>query len=132
MEDTLSIIKPDGVRKKIVGKILKKFEDNGFEIINPKYINLSEKEASEFYSMHKEKPFFDSLIKFMTSGPCLLCIIRGKNAILKVREIMGSTNPTEAAPGTIRADFADNIDSNVIHGSDSEESARREISFFFG
>jgi nucleoside-diphosphate kinase len=132
MQDTLSIIKPDGVRKKIVGKILKRFEDDGFEIINPRYINLSKEEASEFYNIHKGKPFFDDLIIFMTSGPCLPFIIRGENAILRVRELMGSTDPDEAAPETIRADFADSIDSNVIHGSDSEQSAKREIRFFFG
>ena len=132
MEDTLSIIKPDGVRKKIVGKILKRFEDKGFEIINLKYVHLSREEASEFYNMHKGKPFFDNLISIIASGPCLPFILRGENAIFKVRELMGSTNPVEAEPGTIRADFADSIDSNVIHGSDSEESARREILFFFG
>jgi len=132
MENTLSIIKPDGVKKKLIGTILKRFEDRGFEIINVKYVHLTKDEASEFYSMHKEQPFFKDLIGFMTSGPCLPFIIRGEGAILKVREIMGATNPEEAAEGTIRKDFAESIDSNIIHGSDSKESAEREISFFFG
>tara|TARA_B100001971_G_scaffold201525_1_gene214378 strand:- start:645 stop:1043 length:399 start_codon:yes stop_codon:yes gene_type:complete len=132
MENTLSIIKPDGVRKKLIGTILKRFEDRGFEIINVKYIHLTQDEASEFYSMHKEQPFFKDLIGLMTSGPCLPFIIRGEDAVLKVREIMGATNPEEAEEGTIRKDFAESIDSNIIHGSDSKESAEREISFFFG
>ena len=132
MENTLSIIKPDGVRKKLIGTILKRFEDRGFEIINVKHIHLTQDEASEFYSMHKEQPFFKDLIGFMTSGPCLPFIIRGEDAVLKVREIMGATNPEEAEEGTIRKDFAESIDSNIIHGSDSKESAEREISFFFG
>ena len=132
MENTLSIIKPDGVRKKLIGTILKRFEDRGFEIINVKYIHLTQDEASEFYSMHKEQPFFKDLIGFMTSGPCLPFIIRGEDAVLKVREIMGATNPEKAEEDTIRKDFAESIDSNIIHGSDSKESAEREISFFFG
>ena len=132
MENTLSIIKPDGVKKNIIGKILNRFEDAGFEIINIKLKNLTSEEAGKFYEMHQDKPFYPELIKFMTSGPCIPFVIRGKNAIKSVREIMGATNPKEANAGTIRFDFADSIDSNIIHGSDSVESAKREISFFFG
>jgi len=131
MEETLSIIKPDGVEKKLIGTILKKFEDYGFQITNLKYITLTNEEAGEFYKMHKGKPFYDELVKFMTSGPCVPFVIKGEDAILRVREIMGATNPSEAAQGTIRADYADSIDKNIIHGSDSNDSALREISFFF-
>tara|TARA_B100001996_G_C18645815_1_gene587345 strand:+ start:186 stop:584 length:399 start_codon:yes stop_codon:yes gene_type:complete len=132
MEQTLSIIKPDGVSKNLVGTILKKFEDAGFKIANIKYLTLDSSQAGEFYSMHKEQPFYEELVNFMTSGPCIPFVIEGDNAILKVREIMGSTNPAEAKEGTIRAEYADSIDRNIIHGSDSIESAKREISFFFG
>jgi len=132
MEETLSIIKPDGVNKKLIGTILKKFEDNGFEIINIKRLTLTNEQAGEFYSIHKERPFFKELVSFMTSGPCVPFVIKGENAILKVREIMGATDPSEAAEGTIRADYADSIDKNIIHGSDSKESAEIEIPFFFG
>ena len=130
MEETLSIIKPDGVEKKLIGTILKKFEDYGFQITNLKYTTLTNEEAGEFYNMHKGKPFYDELVKFMTSGPCVPFVIKGEDAILRVREIMGATNPSEAAQGTIRADYADSIDRNIIHGSDSNDSALREISFF--
>tara|TARA_B100001173_G_scaffold261277_1_gene234768 strand:+ start:123 stop:521 length:399 start_codon:yes stop_codon:yes gene_type:complete len=132
MEETLSIIKPDGVNKKLIGTILKKFEDNGLEIINIKRLTLTTEQAGEFYSIHKERPFYKELVSFMTSGPCVPFVIRGENAILKVREIMGATDPAEAAKGTIRADYADSIDKNIIHGSDSKESAKVEIPFFFG
>ncbi|MBT3476082.1 nucleoside-diphosphate kinase [bacterium] len=132
MEETLSIIKPDGVNKKLIGTILKKFEDNGFEIINIKRLTLTNEQAGEFYSIHKERPFFKELVSFMTSGPCVPFVIKGENAILRVREIMGATDPSEAAEGTIRADYADSIDKNIIHGSDSKESAEIEIPFFFG
>ena len=131
MEETLSIIKPDGVEKKLIGTILKKFEDYGFQITNLKYTTLTNEEAGEFYNMHKGKPFYDELVKFMTSGPCVPFVIKGEDAILRVREIMGATTPSEAAQGTIRADYADSIDRNIIHGSDSNDSALREISFFF-
>ena len=131
MEETLSIIKPDGVEKKLIGTILKKFEDYGFQITNLKYTTLTNEEAGEFYNMHKGKPFYDELVKFMTSGPCVPFVIKGEDAILRVREIMGATNPSEAAQGTIRADYADSSDRNIIHGSDSNDSALREISFFF-
>ena len=132
MEETLSIIKPDGVNKKLIGTILKKFEDNGFEIINIKRLTLTNEQAGEFYSIHKERPFFKELVSFMTSGPCVPFVIKGENAILRVREIMGATDPSEAAEGTIRADYADSIDKNIIHGSDSKESAVIDIPFFFG
>ena len=132
MEETLSIIKPDGVKKKLIGTILKKFEDNGLEIIHIRRLTLTTEQAGEFYSIHKERPFYKELVSFMTSGPCVPFVIRGENAILKVREIMGATDPSEATKGTIRADYADSIDKNIIHGSDSKESAEVEIPFFFG
>ena len=132
MESTLSIIKPDGVKKNIIGSILKKFEDSGLKITHIKLIQLTEKEASEFYEMHDGKPFFKDLVAFMSSGPCIPFVLMGENAILRVREIMGATDPQEAKEGTIRAQYADSIDSNIIHGSDSQDSATREISFFFG
>ena len=132
MQKTLSIIKPDGVQKKLIGTILNRFEKNGFKIVNLKYLSLTNNQAGEFYNMHKEMPFYADLVKFMTSGPCVPFIIEGDNAILRVRELMGATNPREADKGTIRADFADSIDKNIIHGSDSQVSAEREILFFFG
>ena len=132
MEKTLSIIKPDGVEKKLIGTILNRFEKNGFKIVNLKYLSLTNNQAGEFYNMHKEMPFYADLVKFMTSGPCVPFVIEGDNAILRVRELMGATNPREADKGTIRADFADSIDKNIIHGSDSQVSAEREILFFFG
>ncbi|MDA9748493.1 MAG: nucleoside-diphosphate kinase [Thermodesulfobacteriota bacterium] len=131
MEKTLSIIKPDGVKKNIIGSILNRFEVSGFVIVNIKLIKLTKDQASSFYEMHKGKPFFENLVDFMTSGPCIPFVVQGENAITSVREMMGSTNPDDAACGTIRSDFADSIDSNIIHGSDSKESADREISFFF-
>ena len=131
MEKTLSIIKPDGVKKNIIGSILNRFEVSGFVIVNIKLIKLTKDQASSFYEMHKGKPFFENLVDFMTSGPCMPFVVQGENAITSVREMMGSTNPDDAACGTIRSDFADSIDSNIIHGSDSKESADREISFFF-
>ena len=132
MESTLSIIKPDGVKKNIIGNILKKLEDSGLKITHIKLIQLTEKQAGEFYEMHDGKPFFKDLVAFMSSGPCIPFVLMGENAILKVREIMGATNPQEAKEGTIRAQYADSIDSNIIHGSDSQDSATREINFFFG
>ena len=131
MEKTLSIIKPDGVKKNIIGSILNRFEVSGFVIVNIKLIKLTKDQASSFYEMHKGKPFFENLVDFMTSGPCIPFVVQGENAIKSVRDMMGSTNPNDAACGTIRSDFADSIDSNIIHGSDSKESADREISFFF-
>ena len=120
MEKTLSIIKPDGVKKKIIGSILNRFEVSGFVIVNIKLIKLTKDQASSFYEMHKGKPFFENLVDFMTSGPCIPFVVQGENAITSVREMMGSTNPDDAACGTIRSDFADSIDSNIIHCSDSK------------
>ncbi|MCR8676722.1 nucleoside-diphosphate kinase [Campylobacter sp. S4:11] len=131
MEKTLSIIKPDAVKKGVIGQILTRFESNGLRIAATKKIQLSEKEAQEFYAVHKERPFFKDLVEFMISGPVVVSVLEGENAVLKNRELMGATNPKEAAPGTIRADFADSIDANAVHGSDSLENAKIEIDFFF-
>ncbi|MBT0819723.1 nucleoside-diphosphate kinase [Campylobacter lari] len=131
MEKTLSIIKPDAVKKGVIGQILTRFESNGLRIAATKKIQLSEKEAQEFYAVHKDRPFFKDLVEFMISGPVVVSVLEGENAVLKNRELMGATNPKEAAPGTIRADFADSIDANAVHGSDSLENAKIEIDFFF-
>ncbi|HEC1768421.1 TPA: nucleoside-diphosphate kinase [Campylobacter lari] len=131
MEKTLSIIKPDAVKKGVIGQILTRFESNGLRIAAIKKIQLSEKEAQEFYAVHKDRPFFKDLVEFMISGPVVVSVLEGENAVLKNRELMGATNPKEAAPGTIRADFADSIDANAVHGSDSLENAKIEIEFFF-
>ena len=132
LEQTLSIIKPDAVAKGHVGEICRRLEEAGLSIIDKQSLHLDEQKAEGFYAEHKGKPFFEDLIKFMTSGPIQVQILEGENAILRYREVMGSTNPQEAAPGTLRADFADSIDANAVHGSDSPESAKREISYFFG
>ncbi|EAK5585075.1 nucleoside-diphosphate kinase [Campylobacter lari] len=131
MEKTLSIIKPDAVKKGVIGQILTRFESNGLRLAATKKIQLSEKEAQEFYAVHKDRPFFKDLVEFMISGPVVVSVLEGENAVLKNRELMGATNPKEAAPGTIRADFADSIDANAVHGSDSLENAKIEIEFFF-
>lgn len=131
MEKTLSIIKPDAVKKGVIGQILTRFENNGLRIAATKKIQLSQKEAEEFYAIHKERPFFKDLVEFMISGPVVVSVLEGENAVLKNRELMGATNPKEAAPGTIRADFAESIDANAVHGSDSLENAKIEIKFFF-
>ncbi|MFL2710406.1 MAG: nucleoside-diphosphate kinase [SAR86 cluster bacterium] len=131
IERTLSIIKPDAVGKNIIGKIISRFEDNGLNLVAGKLIHLSDKEASGFYAEHDGKPFFSDLKKFMTSGPVFVQVLEGENAVQKNRELMGSTNPKEAASGTIRADFAMSIDANAVHGSDSIDSAKREIEYFF-
>jgi nucleoside-diphosphate kinase len=131
MEQTLSIIKPDAVAKGVVGKILDRFESNGLRIAATKMMQLSRKDAQDFYAVHKERPFFNDLVEFMVSGPVVVSVLEGENAVAKNRELMGATNPQEAAPGTIRADFAENIDANAVHGSDSLENAQIEISFFF-
>ncbi len=131
IERTLSIIKPDAVGKNIIGKIISRFEDNGLNLVAGKLIHLSDKEASGFYAEHDGKPFFSDLKKFMTSGPVFVQVLEGENAVQKNRELMGSTNPKEAASGTIRADFAISIDANAVHGSDSIDSAKREIEYFF-
>tara|TARA_B100000965_G_scaffold123387_1_gene102090 strand:- start:2008 stop:2415 length:408 start_codon:yes stop_codon:yes gene_type:complete len=131
LEQTLSIIKPDAISKGFAEQICERLEDAGLKIISKKSLHLSEEEAEGFYIEHKGKPFFPDLITFMTSGPIQVQILEGDNAISNYREVMGNTNPKEAAPGTIRADFADSIDANAVHGSDSETSAEREISYFF-
>jgi nucleoside-diphosphate kinase len=131
-EQTLSIIKPDAVAKNVIGKIYSRFEENGLKIVQAKMAHLSKEEAEGFYAVHKERPFFNDLVTFMTSGPVMIQALEGDNAILKNRELMGATNPQEAAPGTIRADFAESIDANAVHGSDSLENAKIEIEYFFG
>lgn len=131
MEQTLSIIKPDAVKKQLVGKIISRFEENGLRIAAIKKLHLSKEEAGEFYSIHKDSHFFKDLVDFMVSGPVVVMILEGSDAIAKNRELMGSTNPKEAQAGTIRADFADSIDENAVHGSDSKDNAAIEISFFF-
>jgi nucleoside-diphosphate kinase len=131
MERTLSIIKPDGVNKKLIGEVIKRFEQSGLRIAALRLLRLSKDEAKGFYIVHKDKPFYESLTTFMSEGPIVVMAIEGKNAINKIREIMGATNPKDAAPGTIRADFASEIEHNIVHGSDSKESAIFEISFFF-
>ena len=131
-EQTLSIIKPDAVAKNVIGKIYSRFEDNGLKIAQAKMVHLSKEDAQGFYAVHKERPFFNDLVTFMTSGPVMIQALEGDNAVLKNRELMGATNPQEAAPGTIRADFAESIDANAVHGSDSLENAKIEIEYFFG
>jgi nucleoside-diphosphate kinase len=131
IEKTLSIIKPDAVSKNIVGKIISRFEENGLYLVAGKLIQLDDEMASGFYAEHEGRPFFNDLKTFMTSGPVFVQVLEGEGAILKNRELMGNTNPQEAAPGTIRADFAKSIDANAVHGSDSETSAVREINYFF-
>ncbi|MBT7543684.1 MAG: nucleoside-diphosphate kinase [Gammaproteobacteria bacterium] len=131
VEKTLSIIKPDAVGDNNVGKILQRFEDKNLEIVASKMIRLSKEKAEGFYSIHKDKPFFNSLVKFMTSGPVVVQVLKGDNAIMKNREIMGATNPAEANEGTIRKDFAKSIDENAVHGSDALETAKIEIEYFF-
>lgn len=131
VEQTLSIIKPDAVGKNVIGKIYDRFEQTGLNIIAAKMLHLTTEQAQQFYAVHKERPFFNDLVSFMTTGPVMVQVLEGENAMLKHRDIMGATNPAEAAPGTIRADFADSIDANAVHGSDSLDNARLEIEFFF-
>ena len=131
MEQTLSIIKPDAVAKNVVGQILARFENAGLRIAATKKTRLSRVDAEAFYAIHAERPFFKDLVDFMISGPVVVTVLEGENAMAKNRELMGATNPKEAAPGTIRADFADSIDANAVHGSDSVENAEIEINFFF-
>ncbi len=132
LERTLSIIKPDAVAKNVIGQIYTRFENAGLKIVAAKMVQLSQAEAEGFYAVHKERPFFNDLVKFMISGPVIIQALEGENAVLKNRELMGATNPKDAAPGTIRADFADSIDANAVHGSDSLENAAIEIKYFFG
>ncbi|EDP5255207.1 nucleoside-diphosphate kinase [Campylobacter jejuni] len=131
MEKTLSIIKPDAVKKGVIGKILDRFESNGLRIAAMKKVQLGKEQAENFYAVHKERPFFKDLVEFMISGPVVVSILEGEGAVLKNRDLMGATNPKEAKAGTIRADFAESIDANAVHGSDSLENAKIEIEFFF-
>lgn len=132
VERTLSIIKPDAVAKNVIGKIYSRFESNGLKIVAAKMKHLTREEAEGFYAVHKERPFFADLVKFMTSGPVMVQVLEGENAVGKNRELMGATNPKEAASGTIRADFAASIDANAVHGSDSLANAAIEVAYFFG
>ncbi len=131
IERTLSIIKPDAVAKNVIGKIYQRFEDAGLKVIAAKMVHLSEQEAGQFYAVHKERPFFKDLVSFMTSGPVMIQALEGEGAIAKNRDLMGATDPKKAAPGTIRADFAESIDANAVHGSDAPETAAVEVAFFF-
>jgi len=131
LERTLSIIKPDAVAKNVIGKIYSRFETNGLKVIAARMAWLSRSEAEGFYAVHRERPFFKDLVDFMVSGPVMIQVLEGENAIAKNRELMGATDPKKAAPGTIRADFAESIDANAVHGSDAAETARAEISYFF-
>ena len=131
IERTLSIIKPDAVAKNVIGQIYARFEAAGLKIIAAKMAHLSRGEAEQFYAVHKERPFFKDLVEFMISGPVMIQVLEGENAILKNRELMGATDPKKAAPGTIRADFAESVEANSVHGSDSLENANNEIAFFF-
>jgi nucleoside-diphosphate kinase len=132
IERTFSIIKPDAVAKNIIGEIYSRFEKGGLRIIAAKMLHLSREQAEGFYAVHKERPFYNDLVEFMTSGPVMVQVLEGDNAILKNRELMGATNPQDADPGTIRADFAETVDENAVHGSDAPETAAQEIEFFFG
>jgi nucleoside-diphosphate kinase len=131
IQRTLSIIKPDAVAKNVIGKIYTRFEENGLKVIAAKMKHLSVAEAGGFYAVHKERPFFKDLVSFMTSGPVIIQVLEGENAVERHREIMGATNPKDAKPGTIRADFAASIDENAVHGSDSLDNAANEIAYFF-
>jgi nucleoside-diphosphate kinase len=131
VERTLSIIKPDAVAKNVIGEIYARFEKAGLHIVAARMLHLSREQAEGFYAVHRERPFFKDLVDFMMSGPVMVQVLEGENAVARNREIMGATNPKEAAPGTIRADFASSIDENAVHGSDAAETARNEIEFFF-
>ena len=131
MEKTLSIIKPDGVKRGVIGDVIKKFENNGLRVVAMKMLWMDKKEAEGFYDVHKDKGFFDSLTDFMSSGPAVVMVLEGENAIVKNRQIMGATNPENAEEGTIRKEFASGIEMNIVHGSDSLETATFEISYFF-
>lgn len=130
-EYTLSIIKPDAVAKNVIGQIYSRFEQAGLTIVASKMKQLTRQDAEGFYAVHKDRPFFNDLVSFMISGPVMIQVLKGEDAIAKNRELMGATNPKEAAPGTIRADFADSIDANAVHGSDASETATQEIAYFF-
>ncbi len=131
LERTFSIIKPDATRRNLTGQIIARFEENGLRIVASKRIQMSKEQAEGFYGVHKERPFFNDLVSFMTSGPVVVQVLEGENAIAKNREVMGATNPADAADGTIRKDFAESIEANSVHGSDAPETAAEEIKFFF-
>jgi len=131
IERTFSIVKPDGVRKNLIGAVYQRFEQAGLKIVSARMVHLSQAQAEGFYGVHRERPFFKDLVKYMTSGPVIIQVLEGENAVLKNRELMGATDPKKAAAGTIRADFASSIEENVVHGSDSAENAAIEIAFFF-
>ena len=131
VERTLSIIKPDAVAKNVIGQIYARFESAGLKVVAARMAHLSRAEAEAFYSVHRERPFFGELVGFMVSGPVMIQVLEGEGAIARNRDLMGATDPKKAAPGTIRADFADSIDANAVHGSDGEETARNEVAFFF-
>ena len=131
IERTFSIVKPDGVEKNLIGEVYRRFEAAGLRIVAAKMLHLSREQAEGFYAVHRERPFFKDLVSYMISGPVMVQVLEGENAIARNREIMGATNPEEADPGTIRKDFATNIEANVVHGSDGPETARQEIAYFF-
>ena len=132
LERTLSIIKPDGVQKNLIGEIVGRFESAGLQLIAVRMLHLTKEQAKGFYAVHSQRPFYRDLVNYMTSGPVVVQVLEGENAIAKNRDIMGATNPADAAPGTIRADFAESIEENIVHGSDGPETAAIEIAFFFG
>ncbi len=132
IEQTFSIIKPDAVAKNVIGEIVSRFEKNGLQVVASKMLHLSKEQAEGFYAVHKERPFYNDLVSFMISGPVVVQVLQGENAISKNRELMGATNPADADPGTIRADFATTVDENAVHGSDAPETAAEEIKYFFG
>jgi nucleoside-diphosphate kinase len=131
MERTLSIVKPDGVGRNLIGEVYRRFEQAGLRVIAARMLQLSQSEAEGFYAVHRERPFFKDLVRFMTSGPVMVQVLEGEGAIAKNREVMGATDPKKAAPGTIRADLASSIDENIVHGSDAADTAAREIGYFF-
>ncbi|MGI9331083.1 MAG: nucleoside-diphosphate kinase [Gammaproteobacteria bacterium] len=131
IERTFSIVKPDGVQKNLIGEVYRRFEKAGLQIVASRMVHLTREQAEGFYGVHKERPFFNDLVSYMISGPVMVQVLEGENAISANRDIMGATNPADAAPGTIRADFAASIEENVVHGSDGPDTAREEISFFF-
>lgn len=131
VERTLSIIKPDAVAKNIIGEIYRRFEQAGLRIVAARMVHLNRERAQAFYAVHKERPFYNDLVSFMTSGPVMVQVLEGENAVARHRDIMGATNPKNAEPGTIRADFADSVEENAVHGSDASETAKQEIAFFF-
>ncbi len=131
VERTFSIVKPDAVRRNLIGKIYARFEEAGLQIVASKMVHMDAEKAGGFYAVHKERPFYNDLVEFMSSGPVMVQVLEGENAILKNREVMGATNPADAEPGTIRADFAESLDANSVHGSDAPETAAEEIAYFF-